>query len=119
MKTPLETRGSRANDGRSARLGKKQPDGTHAHRIAHARRRAAPDAGPRWTPGRAGRRAAPDAGPRWTPGLVARARLSFSLASLRWPAGGVNQRARTRGISHSGRSGKPEVPSGWSFTPST
>src|SRR6266550_6634472 len=35
MKTPLETRGSRANDGRSARLGKKQPDGTHAHRIAH------------------------------------------------------------------------------------
>ena len=45
MKTPLETRGSRANDGRSARLGKKQPDGTHAHRIAHARRRAAPDAG--------------------------------------------------------------------------
>ena len=35
MKTPLETRGSRANDGKSARLGKKQPDGTHAHRIAH------------------------------------------------------------------------------------
>jgi hypothetical protein len=35
MKTPLETRGSRANDGRSARLGKKQPDGTHAHRIAY------------------------------------------------------------------------------------
>src|SRR5580658_8263504 len=35
MKTPLDTRGSRANDGRSARLGKKQPDGTHAHRIAH------------------------------------------------------------------------------------
>src|ERR1700742_541731 len=35
MKTPLETRGSRANDGRSARLGKKQPDGTHAQRIAH------------------------------------------------------------------------------------
>ena len=34
MKTPLDTRGSRANDGRSARLGKKQPDGTHAHRIA-------------------------------------------------------------------------------------
>jgi hypothetical protein len=38
MKTPLDTRGSRANDGRSARLGKKQPDGTHAHRIAHAGR---------------------------------------------------------------------------------
>jgi hypothetical protein len=37
MKTPLETRGSRANDGKSARLGKKQPDGTHAHRIAHVR----------------------------------------------------------------------------------
>jgi len=36
MKTPLETRGNRANDGKSARLGKKQPDGTHAHRIAHA-----------------------------------------------------------------------------------
>ena len=36
MKTPLDTRGSRANDGRSARLGKKQPDGTHAHRIAHS-----------------------------------------------------------------------------------
>jgi len=35
MKTPLDTRGSRANDGGSARLGKKQPDGTHAHRIAH------------------------------------------------------------------------------------
>ena len=35
MKTPLDTRGSRANDGKSARLGKKQPDGTHAHRIAH------------------------------------------------------------------------------------
>jgi len=35
MKTPLETRGSRADDGKSARLGKKQPDGTHAHRIAH------------------------------------------------------------------------------------
>src|SRR6202035_2197865 len=35
MKTPLETRGSRANDGRSARLGKKEPDGTPAHRIAH------------------------------------------------------------------------------------
>jgi hypothetical protein len=35
MKTPLKTRGSRANDGRSARLGKKQPDGTHADRIAH------------------------------------------------------------------------------------
>ena len=35
MKTPLETRGSRANDGRSARLGKKQPDGTHGQRIAH------------------------------------------------------------------------------------
>lgn len=42
MKTPLDMRGSRANDGRSARLGKKQPDGTHAHRIAHLRRRAAP-----------------------------------------------------------------------------
>ena len=38
MKTPLETRGSRANDGKSARLGKKQPDGTHAHRIAHVPR---------------------------------------------------------------------------------
>src|SRR5204862_389880 len=38
MKTPLETRGSRANDGRSARLGNKQPDGTHAHRIAHVPR---------------------------------------------------------------------------------
>ena len=38
MKTPLETRGSRANDGRSARLGKKQPDGTHAHRIAYVPR---------------------------------------------------------------------------------
>jgi len=38
MKTPLETRGSRANDGKSARLGKKQPDGTHAHRIAHVQR---------------------------------------------------------------------------------
>jgi hypothetical protein len=37
MKTPLKTRGSRANDGRSARLGKKQPDGTHAHRIAYRR----------------------------------------------------------------------------------
>ena len=36
MKTPLDTRGSRANDGGSARLGKKQPDGTHAHRIAHS-----------------------------------------------------------------------------------
>src|SRR4029077_12518295 len=35
MKTPLETRGSRATTGKSARLGKKQPDGTHAHRIAH------------------------------------------------------------------------------------
>ncbi len=35
MKTPLDTRGSRANDGGSARLGEKQPDGTHAHRIAH------------------------------------------------------------------------------------
>jgi DNA-binding MarR family transcriptional regulator len=35
MKTPLDTRGSRANDDRSARLGEKQPDGTHAHRIAH------------------------------------------------------------------------------------
>jgi hypothetical protein len=44
MKTPLDMRGSRANDGRSARLGKKQPDGTHAHRIAHqlSRRRAGP-----------------------------------------------------------------------------
>jgi len=38
MKTPLETRGSRANDGRLARLGKKQPDGTHAHRIAYVPR---------------------------------------------------------------------------------
>ena len=38
MKTPLETRGSRANDGKSARLGKKQPDGTHGHRIAHVPR---------------------------------------------------------------------------------
>jgi hypothetical protein len=38
MKTPLDTRGGRANDGKSARLGKKQPDGTHAHRIAHPRR---------------------------------------------------------------------------------
>jgi hypothetical protein len=38
MKTPLETRGSRANDDESARLGKKQPDGTHAHRIAHVPR---------------------------------------------------------------------------------
>jgi hypothetical protein len=37
MKTPLDTRGSRANDGKSARLGKEQPDGTHAHRIAHVR----------------------------------------------------------------------------------
>ena len=37
MKTPLETRGSRANDGRSARLGKKQPDGTQGHRIAYRR----------------------------------------------------------------------------------
>jgi hypothetical protein len=36
MKTPLDTRGSRANDSRSARLGKKQPGGTHAHRIAHS-----------------------------------------------------------------------------------
>jgi hypothetical protein len=36
MKTPLDTRGSRANDGGSARLGKKQPDGTHAQRIAHS-----------------------------------------------------------------------------------
>ena len=35
MKTPLETRGSRANDRTSAQLGKKQPDATHAHRIAH------------------------------------------------------------------------------------
>jgi hypothetical protein len=35
MKTPLDTRGSRTNDGRSARLGKKQPDSTHGHRIAH------------------------------------------------------------------------------------
>jgi hypothetical protein len=42
MKTPLDMRGSRANDGRSARLGKQQPDGSHAHRIAHLRRRAAP-----------------------------------------------------------------------------
>jgi hypothetical protein len=39
MKTPLDTRGSRANDGGSARLGKKQPDSTHAHRIAHAQRK--------------------------------------------------------------------------------
>jgi hypothetical protein len=38
MKTPLDTRGGRTNDGRSARLGKKQPDGTHGHRIAHPRR---------------------------------------------------------------------------------
>ena len=37
MKTPLDTRGGRANDGKSARLGKKQPDGTHGHRIAHLR----------------------------------------------------------------------------------
>jgi hypothetical protein len=44
MKTPLDTRGSRANDSGSARLGKKQPDGTHAHRIAHSRRSAAPGA---------------------------------------------------------------------------
>ena len=35
MKTPLEKRGSRANDSRSARLGKTQPDGTHGQRIAH------------------------------------------------------------------------------------
>ena len=54
MKTPLDTRGSRANDGGSARLGKKQPDGTHAHRIAHsghadfqpAELRSAPVTGP-------------------------------------------------------------------------
>ena len=38
MKTPLQMRGSRANNGKSARLGKKQPDGTHAHRIAHVQR---------------------------------------------------------------------------------
>ena len=30
-----------------------------------------------------------------------------------------NQRARTCGISQSGRSGRPDMPSGWSFTPST
>jgi hypothetical protein len=48
MKTPLDTRGSRANDGRSARLGKKQPDGTHGHRIAHLPR---PSDG--WARGRA------------------------------------------------------------------
>jgi hypothetical protein len=41
MKTPLDTRGSRANDGGSARLGKKQPGGTHAHRIAHPETREA------------------------------------------------------------------------------
>ncbi len=35
MKTPLDTRGSRVNDGRLTRLAKKQPDGTHAQRIAH------------------------------------------------------------------------------------
>jgi len=50
MKTPLDTRGSRANDGKSARLGKKQPDGTHAHRIAHP-------AGARCTAARPGRAA--------------------------------------------------------------
>src|SRR5260370_2024114 len=45
MKTPLDTRGSRANESRSARLGKKQPDGTHAHRIAHSPPRGGPRAG--------------------------------------------------------------------------
>ncbi len=45
MKTPLDTRGSRANDGGSARLGEKQPDGTHAHRIAHAQRKLRPARG--------------------------------------------------------------------------
>src|SRR5262245_12907739 len=65
MKTPLETRGSRANDGKSARLGKKQPDGTHAHRIAHVQRirPAAPG------PGTVGRALAPRRGPtRAVPG---------------------------------------------------
>src|ERR1700722_5055534 len=45
MKTPLDTRGSRANDGGSARLGRKQPDGTHAHRIAHSPASGGPGAG--------------------------------------------------------------------------
>src|ERR1039457_5297397 len=35
MKTPLETRGSRANDGRAARVSKGEPEGTHTHRIEH------------------------------------------------------------------------------------
>src|ERR1700751_2543180 len=99
MKTPLETRGSRANDGRSARLGKKPPDGTHAHRIAHARHSARVTL----------------AGLRDAWGL----RPGGSLRDADRRAVGVNQRARTRGISHSGRSGMPEVPSGWTFTPST
>src|SRR5512146_3318303 len=61
MKTPLETRGSHADDRWSARLGKKQPDGTHAHRIAHVPRlrRCAhrPDAGPACRECRGGRKA--------------------------------------------------------------
>jgi hypothetical protein len=47
MKTPLDTRGSRANDGGSARLGKKQPDGTHAQRIAYSATHAAAAFAPR------------------------------------------------------------------------
>src|ERR1035438_9052588 len=53
MKTPLETRGSRANDGRSARLSKEQPDDTHTHRIAHPPRVRPPPAARRRTAVRA------------------------------------------------------------------
>ena len=73
MKTPLDTRGSRANDGGSARLGKKQPDGTHVHRIAHSRH-----AGLRLAPGPAAVRRRP---------AVARRRCG--LAAVRQWSGGA------------------------------
>jgi len=77
MKTPLETRGSHANDGRSARLGKKQPDGTHAQRIAHV---------PRIRPGARYRRARPRSG---GPELAVRAQ--------RRPGRGIRGKRRYRG----------------------
>src|SRR5260370_32827118 len=74
MKTPLDTRGSRANDGKSARLGKKQPDGTHAHRIAHP-------AGARCAGARAARARPARAHSGQRP--VSRARNTFARGNLR------------------------------------
>jgi len=102
MKTPLDTRGSRANDGGSARLGKKQPDGTHAHRIAHSGQAKFHWI---WTGRRSGRSAAgaratgphlPGQGPRrWASGrarngtdvpsgLLGRHRCSIGAAPTGW-----------------------------------